>query len=1482
MYFASAVSALDDSLSIIIPPGGYAWSIFTDSSGLGDFETVTVISPGPVMESSELLPDSAAAAIDLCTGWLRGSLWARFTDLLYEDIDDEFPVLPVFADVNADGLDDLILSREEGTPGRRIFLAPDWTEISDAGSLFESRQYCDVNNDGHPDSVHMSEEGVLTLFSCDSIQLITEGFDVSGIAGSALGDMEGDGLADLILGTDSGNLLVYRNRGTIDVPCFIPFISESFVRFPMNAGAFSSPAVYLSGDSLLNVAAGTQQNGLKFYTADTGEGTMSLDWTEIAFTGYRDPLLNLSPVEFDLHGEVILICGTRSGILFETRPGSDSLHLLNLPPVPGTYANLAVAPVNGDESPDLIAGTMEGAVFYLPGCEGWFEGSWIRIDSLPSIPSGAPAAWKNGLVFGSADGAIRYFAQAGHGAWIDSTESSEFRNIDAGEYSTPDFADLDNDGVAELIIGNSRGSLICFELDDLTALRDPLFIERFSWEFEPNSAVSDIQSYYSRYFIPYSVLRTPSGISTVLAYSREILRAQPEHRDEIAYCIANTPVEILRQMHENDDTDLFSVNAREIYEMAEKLEYVQLTDSGSTTECQLKTEEGWIGISLEDYYRFVVHPRILFEVPARINADYWYTPHDTAAVPLDQWLNHEPDSIYGASADHVFWRRFIPSDSSGGRSLEERMMDAATYGEAVVRLCNFQSHSQPGGLMSFGYLTNDLQPMVIYGKAYGSCGEQSILQTALCRTFFIPAYVVGCRGEDHQWNHYLDPGSGKWNHWDINYGISGIGNVWISGEGVNHTGKTISTISAFGPGNEVWSVTGNVLNPPGSGYMSGDSGYTSTARVDILVTDPLGTAVEGAMVLARSHWNNANSVSEFTYTDESGLCSFQLGWEPNGGYTIDIVSPFGSAGSSNISFSEGDSCFIRYTVPGIIPERQTVSLPEFYSAMSMPLTSRFYPPPYFSRSLYSIDDDDESRSYRSPGYVHWRSTDSAGTLIYMNSVNFRDYRNGLNCRAVRYPFTPEPGDTCYAVLDNKNSFFTWNEFRFSPSSVDSESGESSIDVFAWLSEASPSRNPSVASAIGSSTPEHTSAQSWITYYPDIELHQDDPDDPLSAGFILGPFMVPAGERSLDIRTETDQPGLDIDLFLFADRNSNRSVDDMTELLTSSTTPTSNETISLLDPDTAIAYWIYMHGWQVPDAGGLLDLGLSFKPELLPVHSLQPTGHQSSLPSSYSFALTSEILETGDIYILSEDRVIHPERVDDQWLFEKTVTSTPLENTSLSFFRSDGELIESLVWSVLLDSIPPELSDLAYTVDLAEMHVLLEVICIDDRSGVFEVSAYIDSLNTTQFSRAGDDSLWNCSIDTAPFSGETISINIIAADSAGNQKTESISISVPTRPEVLFSSVYPTGTVYNHRPILQVYADFRDDPASWSASAVLTDSTGSFHEELSPFVIDGNIIQFRPAELLSDGLYSVIVRTASQENMSVCEYSWSFHIDTMME
>ena len=1456
---------------VTVPPGGYAWATVLPEGGVSEFRTVPVLTHGPWPSMRADLPALADSAVEACPELFREALFIRLSDLLYEDLDLGQPLQPAFLDVDGDGMEDLLLA---DTSGRLLsaYRFPDLQEMQTEGVSGDARTLMDITGDGLADSVHITEEGLLVVRSGHRPVLTMDGFDIPAISGSALGDMEGDGLADLVLGTVTGRVLVLRNTGTTYTPCFMPFRRSSRRVLPRPPGSFSSPEVIRS-DSVLQFAVGSMNDGVTIYEAALGEGSISIVLMDTVHTDPEGTALNLTPLSVDrTAGDGLLFAG-RDGTVYTLTGNGGTLGPSDIPSVPGTYPVLTSIDVNGDGAADLLAGTGEGGVFFLEGAEDGFHGDWLELPELSGIPSGAPEAWNDGVVFGTGEGSFIYFRRDEDGSWADMTSSSPFRDLDPGGYSVPSFADLNRDGTLEMMAGNADGGLTLYQLEAQPGADAPIFTETFSWSLQPGGAVSGLDSYYSRYYRPFTVLRTPAGEDIVSAYSREILNAPPAFRDEVSYCIANTPTEVLREMHGRGDTDLFRVNAGELHLMADALEYVSVFDSAGMSSCSLRTMDGWCRVDPEVYYRFMVHPRILFEVPARIDADYWTAPRDSSSTTLEEWLNHEPDSLFGGSGSHVFWREFIPRDSSGGEPLMMRMERASTYEEAVLRICNFQSHSQPEGMMSFGYSTNDLQPMVIYRKAYGSCGEQSILQTALCRTFMIPAYVVGCRGEDHQWAHYLHPGSGKWDHWDINYGLKGIGGIWVSGEGVDHGGKTISAITAFGPDNTVWPVTRSAIASPGSGYMSGDSGYTETADVMITVEDPAGRPVEGALVLARSHWENANSVSWFEYTDALGRCGFQLGWEPNGGYTFDVVSPFGTTGSLNTSFSEGERYSLTYNVPCTMPLPQQIDMPGSSSGIDTTVICRLYPVNYYANSLYSIELEEGEPA--TPGWTEWDVAASGGSILFMDGLNFRRYRNGLNCRAVDGPFIPEPGDTCYAVLDNRGAMFVWRVFDFPVEQRDRVTPAADVS---WLRDTLAGPIPLVLPCLtGTDGPAAEQGHSWTYSLKDLQIFQDDPSDPLAAGHVTGPFRVPPGERLLQVETSTAVEGTDIDMFVFRDSDGNISVDGMEEMFSSSTTPTSAERVSLPVEDTTSVYWVYVQGWQVPEAPAAVDLGFSFHPEFVPVRDLEPTGYVASLPDSFSFRLAGPDPLCVPMLVFQGDTV-RPVRTGDRWSVPAAVFPEDFMTGEVEVVTDGSEHLGTASWNVRVDSLPPELRQISLSVDTASMTCSVEIAAFDAVSGVMSLSVSSDSLPEVRC--RSNDSTWTCSIDLLPAAGGTAELEFICSDSAGNAVTEPLTLPVPGRPLVVFGHAYPVRTVYDHRPVLQVRADTEHDPEELSASASLSDTSGAAVLEMGPAVLDGRLVQFLPREPLQDGHYRATVVLRGRLGEVLGEYSWSFEISTM--
>ena len=1479
-----------------IPPGGFAWAALT-ADGLPALTTEYAMAPGPWMTSEPLpleeilLLASGIAADEATIQWLAGltGLRVRLNDLMHRPVDAGSDAEPFFADIDRDGDQDLLV--RDGTGGTHAYRCPGWREVTRFYLPENVSTGADLNGDSVEESVRPCGDGAL-VFEGDGLPFDTlSGFAFGECTGAALGDMEGDGLADLVVGLPSGRILVYRNRGTATEPLFLRWSRESRRLLPMQPGTFSAPAPFVEGDSVLVLPVGTARTGLIVYrSALDGAGSPSGGWvqTEHLLPGG----MNVSPaVAGDSSGA--LLAAVRTGEIIRLAPGPDGWSSDTLIEVPGTYPVICPYDADGDAFPDLIAGTLEGTVHLLRGLPGGGYSAAEPLDGFPSVPCGAPAPYESGLLMGSREGGLRYFVPGPDGSWCDSTAGSVFEGIFIGEYSAPSFCDLDTDGVPELIVGSADGRLVCFGLAPDGRDGGPVYQETQSWGFQPNSAVSGLDRYYARYFPEYVELMTPSDSLVAGALLREILVAPPSHMDEVAMAIALTPTEVLRTMYLEGDSDLFRVNAQLIYEAADALPYAELRDTtgpdgGPATDLILSTREGWRMVDRDDYYRFVVTPRVMFEIPARVDASYWLEPRDTVWMSEEAWLNEEPEDLYADCGEHLFWRESIPSDSSYGSSLISSASQASTLEEAVLRLCNWQSHSQPTGLMTFGYLTDDLQPLVIYRKAYGSCGEQSILQTAMCRALLIPACVVGCRGEDHQWNEFMDPATGRWTHWDVNYGSAEISHIWVSGEGVDHTGKTISTITAFGPDDSVLETTGSAMGVPDAGYMPGDSGYTPTATVEVCVSDASGRPVEGAMVLVRSHWERRNMVSMVTWTDISGLCLLDLGWEPFGGYTIDVVTPFGAAGYSCFHVEEGHRYTARITVPGSRPSPQEIELPADPASCETEFilsdTLALWPVSYYNGRLYTLDtppgSEEAEESYNGARWSPGPRTPCDRGAAFMDRENLGRYLRGESCRAVPAPFIPAPGDSCYILIDNRGSLFSWRRVELDLGSLPVPSADGDVSA-AWL-DRTPA--PRVQDWTLPAPPDPTELESlpagpWTVCFRGVRIFQDEASDPLSSGWVLGPFMAAGDERSLTISSSAVSDGFDMDMYLFCDLNGNRLVDSMDELLLSSTSPEASEEITLHDPVPGSVYWVYLLGWSVPDSGGVLDLGLDFTPRQLRIRSLAPVGPVGAVPSEFTFSLDPPQAEGERLVASFGQWEVSPRLTDETWTFSQHMESPLSTCPEAMLLDADGRVIERASWSIIADSLPPMLPETETRIDTAGMKLEIQARVTDAGVGVASVSAHFTGMQTVQLAR-GSGGIWTGQLDLLQLGGSVLTMTLTAEDAAGNlAASDTLLLLVPETPPVMFRAVSPVGITYDNRPLIQFYPDVAEG-GGWSATAIIEQSGTGIVVVPDVMVCGPDAAQFRPAAPLALGDWSVTVTVEGDSLEAPVSSTWEFTVAKM--
>lgn len=398
-------------------------------------------------------------------------------------------------------------------------------------------------------------------------------------------------------------------------------------------------------------------------------------------------------------------------------------------------------------------------------------------------------------------------------------------------------------------------------------------------------------------------------------WGRKILNAAvPEHRDEIAFCIAHLPLSTLT--HAQFDAGLLDENVAWIYSLDASQDYVRLVEYGDASQggTDYYTTAAYIidegsgpfeeEIPRDIYYWWVVHPAVTNERPGYVN------PATGEVVP---------------AAEGFFWRKYFwESDTT---------YDYRTNGDWVCTLFadvaplpsflwNRQVQSLPSGrvftgdcsamdivsnwvldVMHWGALPpRPSQPVALAYDHNGNCGEYQDLLGAAIRTALIPANGTHTIMDDHVWNEFWDQG------W-VPIGDSDHTDLGSYGNGADYTYGGWKDISA------AYALRGDKLE------INRTANYTASCVVTTAVTDSAGNPVDGALVRihGQSYYDpNSYGVCITGATDVNGMLVLDLG--DNRNFKGDVFSPAGNAPVTLIveNTEAGGSYEFNVTLPGLM------------------------------------------------------------------------------------------------------------------------------------------------------------------------------------------------------------------------------------------------------------------------------------------------------------------------------------------------------------------------------------------------------------------------------------------------------------------------------------------------------------------------------------------------------------------------------------
>jgi hypothetical protein len=269
---------------------------------------------------------------------------------------------PAFADVNADGLMDLIV-------GNVGFFTP--ATINNPGTPNNASLYYFAN-------VGTSTEPAFDLVNSNWLNLAQyapNDFDFS----PTFGDLDNDGDLDLLVGNNGGGLYYFRNAGGAGNPMILEQDTDP-IWISMDVGVASTPAIYdIDQDGKPDIIMGERQGNINYFK-NTGTPTAP------KFANLPT-LQNLGKVDTDVPGFSV---GYSTPVFLPTPDGIV-----------------------------MISGSQLGPI-------EMYSGLSATSDSFPKI-------------------------------------NTSWGNVDEGSRTHPTLADLDEDGILEMVVGNQRGGLSLFK-----------------------------------------------------------------------------------------------------------------------------------------------------------------------------------------------------------------------------------------------------------------------------------------------------------------------------------------------------------------------------------------------------------------------------------------------------------------------------------------------------------------------------------------------------------------------------------------------------------------------------------------------------------------------------------------------------------------------------------------------------------------------------------------------------------------------------------------------------------------------------------------------------------------------------------------------------------------------------------------------------------------------------------------------------------